>query len=214
MAERRHKTRRTEHRPNTLYFVEQLYQQLVLAQFLLAFLLEVGVDSGVHAFEVRHKTSHHTARKTAAYQQGRHESVLRIDPITQEIIDELLRQAARLHIGLHIDVLYEEACVFEHGLNGDDIRMHLTPTQRLHRYVQHIAAGFGYFEHRSHAKARARMAVVLDDDIGVFLFDSRYDRTKHCRTTDTGHIFQTDFLRTSFDQLLREVDIILHRVYL
>ena len=33
------------------------------------------------------------------------------------------------------------------------------------------------------------------------------------RTTDTGHVLQTDLLRTAFDQLLSKVDIILSRVH-
>ena len=135
LAERGYQTRCTEHRPDTLYLVEQLHEQFVFAQLFLPFLLQVRVDSSVHTFEVRHQTSHHTARQTAAYKQTRHQRILRINPITEEIIDELLRQATCLHIGLHIDVFDAEAGIFEHRLNSDHIGMHLTPTERFHRYV-------------------------------------------------------------------------------
>ena len=57
------------------------------------------------------------------------------------------------------------------------------------------------------------MTVVLDDDIGVFLFDSCNDLSEHNRTTDTRHVFEADLLCAAFDKLLSEVDVILGSVY-
>ena len=131
----------------------------------------------MHAFEVRHERPHHTTRQTATNEQRRHQRVLRVYPVAQEVIDELLRQTACLHIGLHINILHEETGIFEHCLNSNHIRMNLTPTERFHRYVQHVAAGFGYFEHRCHRETGTCMTVVLDDDIGVFLFDGCHNDT-------------------------------------
>ena len=57
------------------------------------------------------------------------------------------------------------------------------------------------------------MAVILDDDVGVLVFDSFGQFAKHGRLSDTGHVFQTDFLSTSFYQFIGYLAIILHRVY-
>ena len=91
--------------------------------------------------------------------------------------------------------------------------MDLSPTERFHGYVQHVATGFRYFEHRSHREAGTCMSVVLDDDIGVLLFDGSHDDAQHMRTADTCHILEAYLLRSTGDELLSEVDVILGVVY-
>ena len=214
LREWRYETRRTEHRPYTLHFLEEFNQQFVLAEGFLATLDKVGVDSGVHTLEVRHQRAHHTARQTAADKQRGHLGVAGVDPIAEEVVDKRLRQAARLHIGFHIDVLYKEACVAEHRLDGDHIGMHHTPTERLHSHIEHVNTRLGNLEHRSHRETGTRMSVILENDAGVFLFDSRNNFAQHSGATDTCHILETDFLCTALDELLGKIDVILHGMHL
>ena len=105
LAEWCNQTRRAEHRPYTLYFVKQLYEQFVLAQFGFAFLFEVGVDGGMYAFQVSHERTHHSSGQATAYQQRCHQGVLRVNPVTQEVVDERLCQRAGFHVRFHVDVL-------------------------------------------------------------------------------------------------------------
>ena len=58
------------------------------------------------------------------------------------------------------------------------------------------------------------MAVVLDDDVGVLLFDGSNNRSQHSGTTDAGHVFQADLLRAAGNQFLCQIDVIFSRVYL
>ena len=50
-----------------------------------------------------------------------------VHKVTEEIVYELLRHGARFHIGLHIDVGHPETLVTQHGLYGNNVRMHLSP---------------------------------------------------------------------------------------
>ena len=136
-----------------MHFVEQFDEQFVLAEGFLAPLGEVGIDSGVHALKVCHERTHHTTGQATAYEQRCHLGVTRIDPIAQEVVNKGLRQAACLHISIHIDVLNEEACITQHRLHGDDIGMHHTPAERLHGNIQHIDTCLGYLEHGGNRKA-------------------------------------------------------------
>ena len=92
--------------------------------------------------------------------------------------------------------------------------MHHTPTEWLHSYVKHVATSFSHFQHTGHREARARVPVVLDDDIRMFLLDSRYDSAEHCRATDTRHILEADFLCAIGDKFFCEVDIVFRIVHL
>ena len=58
------------------------------------------------------------------------------------------------------------------------------------------------------------MAVVLYDDIGMFLLDGANDGAQHCRTAYASHILKADFLCAALDELLGQVDVILGVVYL
>ena len=58
------------------------------------------------------------------------------------------------------------------------------------------------------------MAVVLDDDIRMFLLDGSDDHAEHMRTPDTRHIFETYLLCPTLDELFRQVDVVLRGVYL
>ena len=53
--------------------------------------------------------------------------VVRIDPIAEEIIYELLSKASYLHICVHVDVLDLKAVSLEHFTDGDNVRMDLAP---------------------------------------------------------------------------------------
>ena len=92
--------------------------------------------------------------------------------------------------------------------------MHHTPTQRLHRYVQYVATRFSYLQHTCYGEAWTRVTVVLDDDIWMLLFDSCYDGTQHCWTTDTCHVLQTDLLCAVGNKFLCQIDIVFRIVHL
>ena len=169
---------------------------------MLSAFSQVGVDSRMQTFEVSHQRAHHTARQTATNEQRCHLAVTRVDPVAEEVIDELLRQFACLHVGFHVDIFHQEACLAEHRLDGDHIRVHHTPAERFDSHIEHVTTGFGNLEHRGYGETGACMAVVLDDDIRMFGLDGCHDGTEHCRTADTCHILQAYLLCAVGNQLL------------
>ena len=50
--------------------------------------------------------------------------------------------------------------------------------------------------------------MVLDDDVLLVGLDAGYNLAEAIGTTDAGHVLQTDFVGTSLDELLGEVDIV------
>ena len=53
--------------------------------------------------------------------------VVRVDPVAQEFVDELLCQCPHLHIRIHIQVLDLESVGFEHFSDSYDVWMDLSP---------------------------------------------------------------------------------------
>ena len=58
------------------------------------------------------------------------------------------------------------------------------------------------------------MTVVLDNDMGISLFDISDNLTEHSGATDTCHIFEAYFLRAAFDELVCQIAVVLHGVHL
>ena len=81
----------------------------------------------MEALQVGHHRAHHTSRQTAAYKERTHMRVVRIDPIAEEVVDELLGKRTHFHICIHVQVLDLEAVGLEHLADGDHIRMDLAP---------------------------------------------------------------------------------------
>ena len=160
------------------------------------------VDDAVNASQICHHRAHHAARQSAAEQERGHVLVAWIDEVAEPVVDELLRQRTSLHICVHIQVSHLEALVLQHRLHGDDVRMHLTPRQRFDGGVNHVGTVVTHLEDRSHRQAWARVTVILHDDVRVLCLDGLRQGTEHSGLSDTGHILQTDFLRTCGDHLL------------
>ena len=55
--------------------------------------------------------------------------------------------------------------------------------------------------------------MVLNRNLRVFLLDVGHDATQCVRATDSGHILDTDLIRTQLDQLIRHLGVILHRMH-
>ena len=127
LAERSHQRRITQLGPYIFHFIEKHYQQVVYAEFGLVLAFQYHVDTGVHAFQVCHHGTHHTARKSALQEQGRHMLVGGVDKVTEEVVYEFLRHGTCFHIGFHVDVGHLEAFIAQHGLYGNNVRMHLSP---------------------------------------------------------------------------------------
>ena len=151
-------------------------------------------------------------RQAAAHQQGGHLGVGRKDPVAQEVVDELLREAADLHVGVHVDVLHQEAVGLHHLLHGNHVRMDLAPGEGFDGAVQVVRAGAGRLQHGSRGEAGAGVAVVLDLDMRVLLLDAGHDLADLRRTADAGHILEADFIGAVFDQLLHHTQVVFHRV--
>ena len=87
--------------------------------------------------------------------------VVRVDPVSEEVVYELLGQAAHLHICIHVQVLHLEPVRLHHLADGDHIRMHLSPGKRLDSHIQIVGTGTRHLQHRSRRETRACVAVVL-----------------------------------------------------
>ena len=172
-----------------------------------------GVDGALEALEVCHHGAHHTAGQAAAHQQGGHLGVGGVNPVAQEVVNELLRKAAHLHICVHVDVLHLEAIGLHHLLDGDDVGMHLTPGERLYGYVQIICSGAGHLQHGSRGEAGTGVAMVLDLDFRMGLLDTGHNLAQFGRTAHTGHIFEANLVGAVFHQLVHQLEVILYRVH-
>ena len=113
------------------------------------------VDTSVYALEVSHHRAHHTTRQTTAYEERRGQHVGGVDEVAEEVIDELLREGASLHVGIHVDVSDLVASVDEHLADGDDVWVDLTPREGLHSYVDDVGAVVADLEHGGYGEARA-----------------------------------------------------------
>ena len=81
----------------------------------------------MEALEVGHHRAHHAAREAAADQERAHVRVVWIDPVAEEVVNELLCQCPDLHVCVHVEVLDCEAVGLEHLADGDHVRMDLAP---------------------------------------------------------------------------------------
>ena len=212
LAEGRNEGRITHTRPHISHFVEEFHQEGVFREGFFTLLLAVGVDGFAHTGQIGHHRAHHSAGQTATEQERRHEFVAGIDEIAQPLVDELLREFARLHVGVHIDLGHVETGVLEHALHRDHVGMHLTPSERLDGGVDDVATVATNFEDRSHRKAGAGVAVVFHDHLGVLFLDHAAEFAEHCGLTDTGHVLEADFGRAGFDELVGDAGIIFGRV--
>jgi hypothetical protein len=91
--------------------------------------------------------------------------------------------------------------------------VNLTPREWLDSGIDHVGTIVTYLEDRSHREAWTRVAVILDDDIGVLGLDRLGEGTQHSGLTDTSHILQTDLLSTGSDELVSDVTIVINGVY-
>ena len=57
------------------------------------------------------------------------------------------------------------------------------------------------------------MRVILNHDILFNLLDTGYHFSQEHRTTDSGHILDTDFIATSLNQLLGHIEVIFYGMY-
>ena len=147
LAERGHERGITELGPYVLDFLEEHHHQLVEGDLLLALVAQGHVDGALETLEVGHHGAHHATGQSAAYQKRRADVVVRLDEHAQKIVDECLGESSGLHIGVHVDVLYEESGILQHGLDRDNVRMNLTPGKRLHGHVQIVGTGAGHLQH-------------------------------------------------------------------
>ena len=138
--------------------------------------------------------------------------VLRIDEVAQEIVDEFLRQGARLHISVHIDFRNIEAVVFQHTLNGNNVRVAFTPRERLHRYVDDVCSVFANFENAGHYESGAVVSVILYNDFRMIFLDHPAEFSEQGGLSYAGHIFQTDFRRARCDEFVCNSAIIFRRM--
>ena len=127
LAERSDERRITKTRPYIFHFLEKHDHKLVKSQLSLSLGTEGSVDCAMETFEVSHHRTHHSSRQTTADKKRTHMRIVRVDPISEEVIDELLGQGTHLHVCVHVQVLYREAVSLEHLTDGDHIRMDLAP---------------------------------------------------------------------------------------
>ena len=213
LAERRHERRITEARPYIFHFLEKHDHELVESQFSLALRAEGCVDGTMKAFEVGHHRAHHSARKTASDKKRTHVRVVRVDPVSEEVVNELLGQGANFHIGVHVQVLHLKSVRLQHFTYRDDIRMDLAPRQRLHRDVEVIRTGTRHLQHRSRRESRTAMAMVLHLDMRIFLLYPGCQLSKECRASDTCHILETDLITAISDHMVYDTHIVIHGMY-
>ena len=157
--------------------------------------------------------AHHAAGQSAAYQERGADVVVRLDEHAKEIIYESLGESSGLHIGVHIDVLHEESCILQHGLDRDNVRMNLAPGERLHGHVQIVGTGAGHLQHGGYREAGTRVAVVLNDDMGIFVLDAFGQTAQECRAADAGHVLEADLVAAVFHHLVHDVHVVFDGVY-
>ena len=103
--------------------------------------------------------------------------------------------------------------MFQHALHRNYVGVHLTPRQRFDGGVDDVGAVTAHLQNAGHRQARTRVAVVLNDDLGVLVLNHLREFAQHGGLTDAGHILQADFGCAGLNQLVGNVGIILSRVY-
>ena len=209
LAERGHQSWGAHHRPDILHLLEELHEQLVLGEGLFAGFFERFVDVLVDALHVGHHGPHHASGQTAAEQQRCGDLVLGFDEEAEEVVHELLGEAAGLHVGVHVDVGDLEAVVAEHGLHGDDVGVDHAPGEGFHGYVDDVGAVAADLEDGGHREAGAGVSVVLDDEVRVFLLNGFHQLAKRCGASDAGHVFEADLFRAVLHVFVHHGEIVL-----
>ncbi len=136
----------------------------------------------------------------------------RLYEVAQEFVHELLGEGARLHVGFHVDVLHEEAGIFEHGLQGDDVRVNLAPGERLDGGVHIVGACACHLQHGCHGEAGTRVSVVLNLDMRIFVLDALHEASEGCGTAYARHVLEADFIAAVFHQVVYDAHVVFYRV--
>ena len=87
-----------------------------------------------------------------------------------------------------------------------------TPGEGFHGHVDDVSTVAADFEDGGHREARPRVAVVLDDQMRVFLLDGFHQLAERRGAPDTGHVFQSDLLRAVLHIFVHHGKIVLKRV--
>ena len=209
LAERCHQWRIADHRPYVLHLVEQGHEHVVGVQFGFALLLAQVVDGSLYAAQVGHHGPHHAAGQTAAEQEAGHVLVGGVDEVAEPVVDELLGEGTGLHVGVHVDFGHVEAFVLQHGLYGDDIRVHLAPGEGLDGRIDDVGTVVAHLEDACHREAGAAVTVVLDDDVGMILLYHARQLAEHGWLTDAGHVLQAYLGCTGLYQLVGNSRVVL-----
>ena len=172
-----------------------------------------GIDGPLEAFKVGHHGAHHAAGQAAAYQEGGHELVGRVNPVAQEIVHELLGKAAHFHIGVHVQVFHQEAVATQHFTDGNHVRMHLAPGEGFYGDVQVIGSGAGHFQHGGHRKTRAGVAMGLHLDVGILFLDIGHQLSQNVGTADAGHVLEANLIGPVFHHLVHNIHVIGHGMH-
>ena len=213
LAEGGHQRRIAQHGPDIFHLLEQLHRQLLETHFRLAVLLQGHIDGAMHTAQVAHHRTHHAAGQTASHQQRATDTVTGVDIQAQEVIDELLRQLACLHVGVHVDVFHQESGILQHGLHRDDIGVHHAPRQRLHGAVDDVGTRLRHHQGRSHRETGTGMTVILHHNVGILGLDFMHQPTQCSGASHAGHILQADLVGTEFHQLVHNTHVVLYGVY-
>ena len=163
--------------------------------------------------QVRHHASHHSAGQSASKQQRTHQLVAGVDEVAQPVVDELLRQRACLHVGVHVDFCHFEAFVLQHALHRDDVRVHLSPRQRLDCRVDYIASVLTHFEDGRHREARPRVAVILYYHVRMLCLYGLGELAEHGGLAYSGHVLEANFVSSGGYELVGYAAVILYGVY-
>ena len=91
--------------------------------------------------------------------------------------------------------------------------MHLTPAQGLDGGVDDVGTVVADLEDAGHREARAAVAVILYDDVGVLGLDGLGQCTKHGGLSDACHVFQADFLSTGGNHLVGNLRVVFHGMH-
>ena len=212
LAERSHEAGVSHLGPDVGHFVEQLDEQFVLRQFGLPVFGLPFVERLQVGLQVGHERTHHAARQSRGDKQGVVDAVERIAVESEEVVHHFLYLRAYLHVGRHIDFFHLEACVFQHGLHGQDVGVSRTPCQRGYGRIHVVASVLAYFEDGSHVETRSRMGMVLHNDVFLVSLDARTDFTEGFGAADARHVLQADFVASQIDKLPGHVHVVVHRV--
>ena len=87
-----------------------------------------------------------------------------------------------------------------------------TPGEGRHSSVDIVATSLCNLQDAGHTETGAGMRVILYNNILLKLFDACNNLAQGNRTTDAGHILQTDFIGTGLNEGLCQINVILYRM--